>query len=109
MPMRNLREGSFEALVPGEGQGDRPEPGNIGLGGRVGVLQPLVAAAPAHPGQLGVAELEVEAAVVVPEVLQLVQDGEEQGAGGVGVLAERILLAGEHAPRRVVAEHFDEN
>ena len=51
----------------------------------------------------------MEAAVVVPEVFQLVQDGEEQGAGGVGVLAERIILAGEHAPRRVVAEHFDEN
>ena len=65
--------------------------------------------APAHAGQLGIAELEVEAAVVVPEVLQLVQDGEEQGVGGVGVLIERILLAGEHAPRRVVAEHFDEN
>ena len=77
---------------------------------RVGCLQPLIAvAAPLPPVQLWPAQLQPELALLVPEALQLVQDGEEQGVGGIGVLVERILLAGEHAPRRVVAEHFDEN
>ena len=80
--------------------------GDVAVGGGVGGLGPLVAAAPRLAPHLGVAQLEVEAALDTAEALQLVQDGVEVGLGVPGVLAESVLLAGEQAPGRVVAEHL---
>ena len=80
--------------------------GDVAVGGGVGGLGPLVAAAPRLARDLGVAQLEVEAALDAAEALQLVQHGVEVSLGLPGVLAERVLLAGEQAPGRVVAEHL---
>ena len=80
--------------------------GDVAVGGGVGGLGPLVAAAPRLARDLGVAQLEVEAALDTAEALQLVQHGVEVSLGVPGVLAEGVLLAGEQAPGRVVAEHL---
>ena len=80
--------------------------GDVAVGGGVGGLGPLVAAAPRLAPHLGVAQLEVEAAPDTAEALQLVQDGVEVSLGVAGVLAEGVLLAGEQAPGSVVAEHL---
>ena len=74
---------------------------------RVGCLQPLIAvAAPLPPVQLWPAQLQPEPALLVPEALQLVQDGVERGGGVTGVLAQRVAVAGEQTLAGIMAEHL---
>ena len=82
------------------------EPQYILVDHRVRCLGPLVAVTPTITGKLRVAELEVEDPLMVSVVLELVQNGEQLSVRVVGVLVESLLLAGEQAPARVVAEHL---
>ena len=113
-----INEGVTAALAPpqacprvvgtslGECQGYCLEASDGCLCCRVGGLCPLIAVSSTYTRHLWVAELQVEPALIVSVVLQLVQDREQMGIGVVRVPAESILLAGEQSSSCVVAKYF---
>ena len=91
----------------GEGQlAHRLEASDLGVGVGVGPLPPLVAPGRGlGPLHLGVAELEVELAVVSSEVLERAEDGVEVRAVVLLAPGPSVLVAGEEAALCVVVQH----
>ena len=91
----------------GEGQlAHRLEASDLGVGVGVGPLPPLVAPGRGlGPLHLGVAELEVELAVVSSEVLERAEDGVEVRAVVLLAPGPSVLVAREEAALCVVVQH----